>query len=133
LQSQEKAIEKQMMKIAKAMEKAIKKALGIHSPSRVFASLGQFIPQGLAQGISDGAHHATTAATKLAGAVTGAGAMGGSGMALAGGGGGTVVHNHLTIQVQGHVMTERNLRDVVEQSMLRLGARNPQTYQSYKR
>jgi hypothetical protein len=30
-------------------------------------------------------------------------------------------------------MTERQLVDVVEQGFLRKGARNPQTYQSYKR
>jgi TP901 family phage tail tape measure protein len=136
LQSQEKAIERQMMRIAKAMQKAIKKALGIRSPSQVFADLGGFIPQGLAKGIEGAAHHATTAASNLAGAVTTAGTPGNPGLALAGGGrggGGTVVHNHLTIQVEGHVMTERNLRDVVEQSMLRLGMRNSGTYVPYKR
>ncbi|MFI6860191.1 phage tail tape measure protein [Streptomyces sp. NPDC050421] len=54
LRSQQKAIEKQMMTIALAMQKAIKKALGIHSPSRVMAALGQYIPQGLARGIDGG-------------------------------------------------------------------------------
>jgi hypothetical protein len=51
LQSQQKAIEKQMLKIARGMQAAIKKALGIHSPSRVMAAIGQYIPQGLVQGI----------------------------------------------------------------------------------
>ncbi|WP_406056220.1 hypothetical protein OG462_09060 [Streptomyces sp. NBC_01077] len=40
LQSQQKAIEQQMIQIAKAMEKAIKKALGIRSPSRVGHGIG---------------------------------------------------------------------------------------------
>ncbi|MGC5398086.1 phage tail tape measure protein [Streptomyces sp. DT20] len=54
LQSQQKAIEKQMLAVALGMQKAIKKALGIHSPSRVMAALGQYIPQGLARGIDGG-------------------------------------------------------------------------------
>jgi hypothetical protein len=100
LQSQEKAIEKQMMRIAKSMEKAIKKALGIKSPSRVFTEIGTWIPKGLAKGVEASAHHATRAAEMLAGAVTGAGAgfMPGAGLAPVGARGGaagaTVVHNH---------------------------------------
>ncbi|MFJ2909353.1 phage tail tape measure protein [Streptomyces sp. NPDC087228] len=54
LQSQQNAIEKQMLKIATGMQKAIKKALGIHSPSRVMAAVGQYIPQGLVRGIDAG-------------------------------------------------------------------------------
>lgn len=131
LQSQEKAIDAQMLRIAKAMEKAIKAALGIHSPSQVFADLGRFIPQGLAQGIQDATHHATSAVTGMAGAVAGAGALGGA--ALAGAGGGQVVHNHLTINVQGSVTAERKLIEVVQTGLLKLGARNPTTYPAYKR
>ncbi|MFD6416010.1 phage tail tape measure protein [Streptomyces sp. NPDC060194] len=54
LRSQDKAIESQMMKIAKSMQGAIKKALGIRSPSRVMAALGQYIPAGLVRGIEAG-------------------------------------------------------------------------------
>ncbi|AUG87147.1 tail length tape measure protein [Streptomyces phage Attoomi] len=54
LKSQEKAIENQMLKIAKSMEKAIKKALGIKSPSRVMAKVGKWIPAGLVRGIEGG-------------------------------------------------------------------------------
>ncbi|MEU5426829.1 phage tail tape measure protein [Streptomyces olivoreticuli] len=136
LESQQKAIEKQMLKIATSMQGAIKKALGIRSPSQVFADLGQYIPQGLARGISDATHHATTAVHHLAGAVTGAGTgvTGSSGLALAGAGGGrSVIHQHLHLTIEGSVLTERKLRDVLEEQMLRLGARNSQTWQSYKR
>ncbi|MFI5763899.1 hypothetical protein ACIA8F_23540 [Streptomyces sp. NPDC051563] len=52
LEVKQQDIEKQMLKIADAMVDAIKKALGIHSPSRVFATLGGYIGQGLAQGIA---------------------------------------------------------------------------------
>ncbi|MET7412523.1 phage tail tape measure protein [Streptomyces rubiginosohelvolus] len=51
LQREQAAIERQMLKIATGMQKAIKKALGIKSPSRVMALIGRFIPQGLAKGI----------------------------------------------------------------------------------
>ncbi|RSS59781.1 hypothetical protein [Streptomyces sp. WAC01280] len=40
LQSEQKAIEQQMVQIAKGMERAIKKALGIKSPSRVGIGIG---------------------------------------------------------------------------------------------
>ncbi|WP_329143423.1 phage tail tape measure protein [Streptomyces sp. NBC_01456] len=135
LQSQEKAIAKQMTKIAKSMQTAIKRALGIRSPSRVFADLGQFIPQGLAQGISDAAHHATTAAANLAGAVTGAGSVGTAGVAVAGAGGGgqTIIHNHYTFEIAGSVATVDGLAKDVEAAFLRRGMRNPTTYPPYGR
>lgn len=54
LKSQQAAIEAQMLAIAKAMQKAIKTALGIHSPSRVFTDIGRQIPAGVAAGIDHG-------------------------------------------------------------------------------
>ncbi|MGW9385410.1 phage tail tape measure protein [Streptomyces globisporus] len=51
LQKEQKSIEKQMLTIAKGMQKAIRQALGIKSPSRVMAAIGRFIPQGLVRGI----------------------------------------------------------------------------------
>ncbi|MFD4788795.1 phage tail tape measure protein [Streptomyces sp. NPDC058459] len=51
LQSQQKAIESQMLRIAKGMSKAIRAALGIKSPSRVMALVGQYTAQGLIQGV----------------------------------------------------------------------------------
>lgn len=52
LQSQQDAIEKQMMRIAKSMETAIKKALGIKSPSKVMEEVGDYTAEGFAQGIT---------------------------------------------------------------------------------
>ncbi|MEU9921866.1 phage tail tape measure protein [Streptomyces griseoluteus] len=51
LQSQQAAIDKQMLKIAQSMSKAIRKALGIKSPSRVMALVGQYTAQGLIRGV----------------------------------------------------------------------------------
>lgn len=44
-----------MFGFGKGMIEAFKKALGIHSPSKVFASLGQFTALGFAQGVDRGA------------------------------------------------------------------------------
>ncbi|MGW0705085.1 hypothetical protein ACWD4G_03755 [Streptomyces sp. NPDC002643] len=53
LEAQQDAIEKQMLKIADAMVKAIKKALDIHSPSRLFRKLGNFVGKGFGLGVED--------------------------------------------------------------------------------
>ncbi|MFD9465329.1 hypothetical protein ACFWBT_31205, partial [Streptomyces sp. NPDC060027] len=50
LTAQQKAIEATMMAIAKSMEKAIKKALGIKSPSKVMEAVGDYSFQGIEQG-----------------------------------------------------------------------------------
>jgi hypothetical protein len=139
LQKQQKAIEAQMLKIATSMQKAIKKALGIKSPSTVMAKLGDFTALGFAQGIGRSSKHAVIAARGLAMSVQQGAALTGSptlaGMSLAGSGGPMVVHQHYHahVTVEGHVMTERNLRDVVEKQMVQLGARNSVTYQQYRR
>ncbi|MEU1309159.1 hypothetical protein ABZ419_09715 [Streptomyces cinnamoneus] len=52
LESQQAAIEAQMMKIAEAMVSTIRRELGIHSPSLVFTQLGGYVGQGFAKGIA---------------------------------------------------------------------------------
>ncbi|AKN71226.1 hypothetical protein QR97_16695 [Streptomyces sp. PBH53] len=69
LAAQQKDIEKLMVKIAKGMEKAIKKALGIRSPSTVMARLGAFSTQGLARGLVDGLPHVDRALDTVVGRV----------------------------------------------------------------
>jgi hypothetical protein len=54
LKMQQKVIEKQMLRIAEGMSKAIRKALGIKSPSRVMAQVGAYTAEGLRQGIEGG-------------------------------------------------------------------------------
>jgi hypothetical protein len=51
LTKQKTAIEKAMMNIAKSMEKAIKKALGIKSPSKVMQEVGHYTAEGFAVGV----------------------------------------------------------------------------------
>ncbi|MFF8910161.1 phage tail tape measure protein [Streptomyces olivaceoviridis] len=66
LQSQQKAIEKQMLKIADGMKNAIKKALGIRSPSTLMADqVGRFIPPGVVQGMQQTAPQLDAAMRQL--------------------------------------------------------------------
>lgn len=51
LKSQDAALEAQMLKIAKSMKKAIKQALGIKSPSKVFEYYGRMTGRGMARGV----------------------------------------------------------------------------------
>ena len=51
LRKEEKFIESAMLRIAKTMSKSIRKALGIKSPSRVMALVGQYTAQGLIKGV----------------------------------------------------------------------------------
>ncbi|MFF2437943.1 hypothetical protein ACFVU4_27890 [Streptomyces sp. NPDC058107] len=96
LESQQDAIEKQMLKIAKGMQKAIKKALGIKSPSRVMAELGRYATEGLAVGLTQPMpqlHQALGAITDTVASarpVIGRPAVGG-----------VVIHHHNNIQVSG--------------------------------
>lgn len=69
LEGQQKDIEKLMLKIAQGMQKAIKKALGIRSPSTVMAKLGTFSTQGLARGLVAGLPALDSALGTVAGRV----------------------------------------------------------------
>ncbi|MDX3298676.1 phage tail protein [Streptomyces scabiei] len=167
LKARKKAIENIMMAIAKGMEKALRRALGIKSPSVVMAKLGDFIALGLAMGVRRSARHAATAARTMAmsvqrNAALAAGTMPATAAAAramamavrqdAARTAGTtpaltttlpslradaapVVHHYYEphITVEGHVLTERKLRDVVEEQFLRMGGRNSTTYSPYKR
>lgn len=53
LKDQQKDVEDLMLSLAKGMAKAIRKALGIKSPSRVFRAIGRFTMDGLNVGLND--------------------------------------------------------------------------------
>jgi iron-sulfur cluster repair protein YtfE (RIC family) len=133
LQSQEKAIDKQMLKIAKSMEKQIKKALGIHSPSRLFHEIGRFVVAGLVNGMDSGNADARSAAQRLAMSAVqgGTDAPTLSGSAV-GSTAATVVHQ-VHIEVHGSVRTDQDLRDVIQREMYRFGGRNSRTWIEAKR
>ncbi|MEU4205581.1 hypothetical protein AB0F64_37415 [Streptomyces sp. NPDC026294] len=68
----QKAIEAQMIRIAKGMQSAIKKALGIRSPSRVFAEIGRQTGEGLRRGMLATTSAVAAASAAMADAATGA-------------------------------------------------------------
>lgn len=72
LESQAKALEKSAKTISDALVKAVKKKLDIHSPSRVFASLGGFVSKGLAVGIDQRAKAAIASVSNMAAGMTNA-------------------------------------------------------------
>ncbi len=88
--------------------------------------LRALIPQSLAAGIQPGRPGAGLAAF----APTAPGLGIGAGYGL---GGGTVVNNHLTVQVAGSVLAQQQLVDVVQGGFLKMGARNPRTYADFVR
>ncbi|WP_369186487.1 hypothetical protein [Streptomyces sp. R08] len=93
LEAQQDTIEKQMLKIAESMTKAIKKSLDIHSPSRVFRKLGSYVGKGFSLGVSDErgrveratnalAHSATSGASREVTATVSGGLSTGGGQAV---------------------------------------------------
>ncbi|MFH8380633.1 phage tail tape measure protein [Kitasatospora sp. NPDC018058] len=125
--------------LASDMLKAATDFLGINSPSKVFADhVGTSIPEGIAVGVQASAGVALAAVTALSGAAVDAGTINGlqqpAAVSLpAGVGAGQIVQHTTHITVQGSVLAERDLRDLVRQENLRDGARNVGTYQSYSR
>lgn len=120
---------------------AAKSALGINSPSRVFAdTVGRAIPEGIALGIDRHADKAHGAVTRLANSTRGAfGSVGGLEPAFAGGGsvgtrhGAPVQNVHVHVTVQGSVTADRDLASTIQRVMAQNGARNSSTYPSYRR
>ncbi|MEE1813706.1 hypothetical protein PUR59_01450 [Streptomyces sp. SP18ES09] len=100
LKAQEKSVVDQMYRLAKAMEKAIKKALGIKSPSRVAHGIGLNFGQGLSGGtlasLPAVGRAVDTVASRMAGIRPLPGRAAAGLAAPTAAGGGTV--NHFTIQ-----------------------------------
>jgi hypothetical protein len=67
LKTQDAAIKAQMLSIANSMKAALKKALGIKSPSRVMADLARQVPAGVAVGVQQGSGAAESAMVSLSG------------------------------------------------------------------
>jgi len=114
------------------MAKAIKKELGIKSPSRVFHEIGQWVTAGLVNGVDSGERDVRDAAQRMSQALTGGtGAPTLSGSAVMSTAAAVVHQVH--IEVHGSVRSDRDLRDVIQQEMYRYGGRNSVTWQQAKR
>lgn len=70
LEAQQDDIEKLMLSIAKSIQKSIKSALGIKSPSKVMARLGRFAAEGLSVGLDDESRSIRQASLNAVRAVT---------------------------------------------------------------
>ncbi|WP_371634488.1 hypothetical protein OG693_39655 (plasmid) [Streptomyces sp. NBC_01259] len=97
LTSQQDAIETQMTKIAKGMQKAIKKALGIKSPSTVMAQLGRYSTEGLARGLTQPMPLIDQALGTVTGRIASASPVIGRPAVVGGGGGGAPI----TVNIHG--------------------------------
>ena len=64
-------IDRAAQQMVDAAYESVKAAAGIHSPSRLFADLGGYIPQGMAQGISGGMTEVSAAAADMVSAAAG--------------------------------------------------------------
>ncbi|MEU9789114.1 hypothetical protein AB0E27_00570 [Streptomyces sparsogenes] len=72
LEGQQKNIERLMLNIAKGMQKAIRRALGIKSPSTVMAQIGRYSTEGLARGLLERVPVVESAMASVAGTVAAA-------------------------------------------------------------
>ncbi len=96
LTSQQAAIEATMMAIAKSMEAAIKKALGIKSPSKVMMGLGAHVSEGFALGIEKNTRPMTASMSMANLAPTAVASS-----TTSGGSSGMVINGGITVQVSG--------------------------------
>lgn len=136
LQSQESAIERQMLKIANSMKNAIKRALGIHSPSRVFHEIGTFVTAGLKNGVDQSAADAVKSVATMGAAIVKAGNTAVSTPRLGSqqfASGTVIFQNTVNVRVEGTVKSDRDLRDMLQKEMLDLAARNSRSWQPFRR
>lgn len=121
LSSQQDAIEKQMVKIALGMQKALRKALGIASPARKLIPDGINSARGVAVGVLKGLPYIDQAMGTVAGRMAGKrptvgrpAITGGTGAA---GGGGQTIQAHITVQSLDPLAAARE----VQKMLLQLG------------
>ncbi|MET9729335.1 phage tail tape measure protein [Streptomyces sp. NPDC006458] len=129
LKAQEKTLTKQIENLAEAMVKALKKKLGIHSPSRIFKRLGGFTADGYALGVRGGADGVQAAVDELAAIRPSAGSVAGPAVRAAS------RSSYLSagvrdviVNVGGNVTSERDLAKAiattVRDELVRNGKRN---------
>lgn len=123
--------------LAGSIWNSAKHGFGLWSPSHIAYEHGQMIVQGLINGINSMSDKAAGTMLDLAGNVNaGFTMMGPSGAGFNGSAvtsQGAYAPGTINIYVQGSVLSDRDLRDVVQEQMLQLGARYSTSYTPYKR
>jgi hypothetical protein len=99
-----------MMKLAKSMEKSLKKALGIKSPSRVTRRIGEYTAEGFAVGMKENRSIDTAWASMLnpKNGISGPGAAAGA----TGGGGEIIIPIYIGNRLLDEVILDSNRRTV---------------------
>jgi TP901 family phage tail tape measure protein len=124
--------------IADSVWSSAKHGFGLWSPSHIAYEHGQMIVQGLINGLNSMAGQAGSTMLDLTKGVN-ANLPGGAGVGGPSGGltpfttQGAYAPGVINITVQGAVLSDRDLRDVVQEQMLQLGARYSTSYTPYKR
>lgn len=114
LAAQKKSIESLMVKIAKGMQKAIRRALGIRSPSRVMAEVGRQSTLGLAVGLTRPIGAVDRAMGQVAAAVAGTTPRVPVALpATRAAGGGTVIHIHVDGTVMDPMAVAKKIQKVL--------------------
>ena len=116
LEGQQKDIEKLMLKIAQGMQRSIKRALGIKSPSTVMAKLGAHSTEGLARGLVEGLPSLDRSLARVSGRVSGIQPVLGRPAVGGRNGAGTVIHLH----VDGAVVDTLGFARAARQALLEL-------------
>jgi TP901 family phage tail tape measure protein len=124
--------------IASSVWNSAKHGFGLWSPSHIAYEHGQMIVQGLINGLNSMAGQAGSTMLDLTKGVN-ANMPGGANVGGPSGGlapftaQGAYAPGVINITVQGAVLSDRDLRDVVQEQMLQLGARYSTSYTPYKR
>ncbi|WP_159073676.1 hypothetical protein [Streptomyces sp. RTd22] len=116
LEGQRKSIAKLMLNIAKDMQRAIRKALGIRSPSTVMAQIGRYATEGLAAGLLDRAPAVDSAMNTVAGKVSSVRPV--SGRPASNGGAGTTEPTVIHIHVDGTVLDPMAVGQEIRKTLL---------------
>jgi phage-related protein len=104
------------------------------SPSKVMHQYGIWVGQGFINGINSmGSGVADAVGNMTSAAQMGAGDFVTGGPVVRAGVRSTAPQGDINLYIQGSVLTDRDLRDVVQEQMLRLGARYSTSYTPYKR
>jgi TP901 family phage tail tape measure protein len=115
--------------MAKGALNEAKSFLGINSPSRLFSDeVGQWIAKGVAHGIDNHGGSAVSSIRNLASTLRGHFSGSSTSLGMSGVSSGSSVVNAVNVTVQGSVRSDRDLRDVVQEEMLKLGSRNTSTW-----